>query len=95
MRHRFCLLLTTFGIIRGESLFNCDLSDLFSIEKTDEGSHICSILVMKIATGKTNGLGQKLFGRVMRHRDYRVCPIGALGLYFLLRFDFGGFFANI
>jgi hypothetical protein len=90
LRNRFCLLLTTFGILRGESLFQCDLSDMFTIEKSDEGIHTMTILVMRIATGKTNGANQKLYGRVMRHSNYQMCPIGAMGLYFLSRFDIGG-----
>ena len=42
-------------------------------------------LVMKIATGKTNGT-KTLYGRVVRHKDPALCPIGALGLYLLARF---------
>ena len=35
--------------------------------------------------GKTNH-GQNLFGRVMRHKDVNMCPVGALAFYLAMRF---------
>lgn len=40
---------------------------------------------MLIATGKTNHL-KMLYGRVMRHKDFELCAIGASGIYLLARF---------
>jgi hypothetical protein len=37
LRDRFSLLMTVHGILRGESLFLCELSDLFLFFKHDEG----------------------------------------------------------
>ena len=56
LRDRFTLLLTNFGILRAESLFLCELSDLCSLELENQGVHKCMILMLRIATGKTNGL---------------------------------------
>jgi hypothetical protein len=77
------------GILCGESLFNCELSVLCDLVKTDEGPHACHILVMRIAIGKTNGL-KTLYGRLMRHQDVNQCTIGALGLYLLAKFHISG-----
>ena len=40
---------------------------------------------MRIGNGKTNQKNA-IFGRVMRHRDPRLCPVGGVGLVLLARF---------
>jgi len=77
LRDRFCFLMTTNGILRGESLFKADLSDICDFIKENEGGHDCQVMVMRIATGKANGL-HTLYGRVIRHVNPDLCPIGAL-----------------
>lgn len=47
--------------------------------------HDIHIVVMRIETGKTNGL-KTLYGRVIRHSDKNLCAIGALGFYLAYRF---------
>lgn len=37
LRNRYVFLQTVFGILRGESIFKCDLSDLCDLIKTQEG----------------------------------------------------------
>jgi hypothetical protein len=88
-RDRFCFLMTNGEILRGESLFNCELSDICDLVKNDGGPHPCQILVLRIAIGKTNGL-KTLYGRVMRHRDVNLCAVGALGFYLFARFHISG-----
>ena len=56
LRDRFMLLQTTFGVLRGESLIKCELSDLCDNTLTGQGTHDCQIVVMQISIGKTNGL---------------------------------------
>ena len=86
LRDRYCLLMTTNGILRGESLFKCELSDLCSLLHKDKNSlEDILIHVMRIATGKTNGL-KTLYGRCIRHRNVNECAIGALGFYLMARF---------
>ena len=53
------------GILRGESITQCELSDLCDVVQKDEGTQPCQILVMQIASGKTN-LEKTIYGRVMR-----------------------------
>ena len=89
LRDRYCLLMTTNGILRGESLFKCELSDLCDVVHNDTLIH-----VMRIATGKTNGL-KVLYGRCIRHKDVNLCAVGALGIYLLARFHFGSEAENI
>ena len=47
LRDRFTLLMTNNGILRGESVFKCELSDLFSLITENN----CFVLIMQIATG--------------------------------------------
>ena len=87
LRDRYCLLMTTNGILRGESLFKSELSDLCDIVHTDKSTSVEILIhVMRIAIGKTNGL-KVLYGRCIRHKEVSECAIGALGLYLLARFS--------
>ena len=73
--------MTTNGILRGESLFKCKLSDLCSLLHKDKNIlEDILIHVMRNATGKTNGL-KTLYGHCIRHRNVNECAIGALGFY--------------
>ena len=86
LHDQYCLLMTTNGILRGKSLFKCELSDICSLLHKDKNSlEDILIHVMRIATGKTNGL-KTLYGRCIRHRNVNECAIGALGFYLMARF---------
>ena len=53
LRHRYCLLQSTSGILRCESLFKAELSDLLGVVvRHDHDPHPLYVLVMQIATGK-------------------------------------------
>ena len=53
LRHRYCLLQSTSGILRCESLFKAELSDLLGVVVChDHDPHPIYVLVMQIATGK-------------------------------------------
>eukprot|EP00536_Pseudo-nitzschia_multiseries_P006942 jgi/Psemu1/16486/gm1.16486_g len=75
LRDRFCFLMMHCGVMRSESLFKCELSDLCSIIKSDEDAHSCLIFMMQIMTGKTDHQ-KTLYGHVLRHRDANMCPNG-------------------
>ena len=63
LRDRFCLLMTTNAILRGESLFKCDLSDLCDLQFTpNDSDRPVLVHVMRVSTGKTNCL-KVLYGR--------------------------------
>ena len=86
LRNRFVFLHTVGGILRGESVYKAELSDLFGRQdKAAKDVHPYFVLVQQISTGKTNK-GLKLYGRVMRHKEVSLCAIGALGFYLMYRF---------
>ena len=55
IRHRFCLLFSTNGILRCESLFRADLSDFVGLwTKLVTDVHPIYILILQIAQGTLN-----------------------------------------
>ena len=87
MRDRFQFLMTLGSVSRSESLYKADLCDLcdfnFKQRREIDPYHI---LIMRIGFGKTVGSDHAIYARGMRHSDVTLCPIGALGLWFLHRF---------
>ena len=88
LRNRYIFLHTCHGILRGESLFHGELSDLFGLEwqRKDHDPHPFFLSILQLAFGKTNK-GLKFFGRVGRHRDPNMCSIGAQGFYLMYQFS--------
>ena len=87
LRHRFCFLYLTSGILRGESVYQADLSDFQGITMAANAGdlHPLYIMIMQIPFGKTNR-GYVRYGRATRHRDVRLCCIGSLSFYLNFRF---------
>ena len=87
LRHRYCLLHLTSGILRCESLYRAELSDFVGLNppKQDSDVHQVFIMINQIAAGKTNH-GRVLYGRAIRHRKVELCCIGALSFYLSYRF---------
>jgi len=90
LRHRDCLLTSKCGILRGESLFMCELSDLLPVTLKTNRNYPTPMFVciQQLTKGKCNKLkdNHKLFGRHTRHKDACLCPVGARGLYLMYRF---------
>lgn len=77
-----------YGVLRHKSLFLGELSNMVSLDhKRDRDVYPMTIQVMQIATGKTVKGKLKQFGHCMRHTDVTSCAVGAMGLYFLFRFQ--------
>ena len=89
LRDRFHFLMSLGAVLRSESLFKADLSDLCDVmldtDKTNEPSPY-HIVVLCIGEGKENN-DKHIFGRIMRHWDPRLCGIGGLAMYLMLRFQ--------
>ena len=87
LRHRMCMLYLTSGILRCESLHRAELSDFlcFNVPKRDQDIHRMFIMLNQIPKGKTNK-GRILYGRATRHRDVRLCAVGAMTMYLQCRF---------
>ncbi|KAG7345280.1 centromere DNA-binding like protein [Nitzschia inconspicua] len=95
LRNRFCFLMITFAILRGESMFKAELSDLYGVQvQTPDDPHPIYVMMMQISTDKTNQ-DLKLFGRAARHKKNLLCPVGALAFYLLYRFSQTGEFESI
>jgi hypothetical protein len=53
LRHRFCLLFSTSGILRCESLYKAELSDFLGLSyKQETDVHAFYMMIMQISTGK-------------------------------------------
>lgn len=50
-------------------------------------------MCLKFFAGKTNR-GRKIYGRATRHKDVRLCAIGALAIYLMYRFFVTGEFSD-
>ena len=93
------MLIDFFGVLRNESLHLADLRD-FKILTLDVPGHQdqFNILLMVCETGKTvKKDGKPQYGRVIRHKDVFMCPVGAQGLWLLERIDRSGdfFYENL
>ena len=79
--------MTLAGVMRSDSLLKSDLCDLcdFTFKQGGELSPY-HIMILRDGAGKTVQ-DKTQFGKVMRHRLPELCPIGALGLWLLARFD--------
>jgi hypothetical protein len=67
--------MTSNGSLRGESLIKSDLSDLCDMVVEGNSLDKAHIFVMRITSGKTNGL-KTLYGRSMRHKDVTLVALG-------------------
>ena len=87
LRDRYHYLMTLGGVLRSESMYLADLSDLcdFIFHQTLEPDPY-HVSVLRIGRGKTNK-ANNIFGRAMRHKDPRMCSVSGLGLYLLARFQ--------
>jgi hypothetical protein len=86
LRHRACCLYLTSGIFRSESLHHAELSDFLCLKPPlrETDIHPMFLLIDQIAEGKTKH-GQTLYGRATRHRDVRLCAVGAIVFYLQFR----------
>ena len=91
LRDRYHFLMCLCGVLRSESMYLADLADLcdFMLHPDCEPDPY-HILIMRIGEGKVNADGTEVFGRVMRHKDPRLCAILALAIYLCMRFDVTG-----
>ena len=86
LRDRFQYLFSLNGLLRMESLYLADLSDLYDFifhQKQERDPYQC--LILRIGTGKASQR-RTIFGRAMRHVDARLCPMVALAFYLHNRF---------
>lgn len=95
LRHRYCLLHLSSGVLRCESLYRAELSDFLGLRppRQETDVHPVYVMINQVAIGKTNH-GRLLYGRALRHRNAKLCCIGALSMYLQCRFWITDEFAN-
>ena len=81
LRYRFHFLFTIGAAICSESVFKVDLSELmdFTFHQENELDPY-HVLIVRIGLGKTIKGDKTVYARGIRHRNPRLCHIGALGL---------------
>jgi hypothetical protein len=87
LRHRYCFSHLTVAVLRCECLHRAEFSDYLGIHipKQDYDVHKPFLMVNQVAVGKTTH-GTKQYGRATRHRDVRLCCVGAFAFYTTMRF---------
>jgi Centromere DNA-binding protein complex CBF3 subunit, domain 2/Transcriptional activator of glycolytic enzymes len=87
LRHRFCILYLTSGILRSESLYRAELSDFlcFKCPKLETDVHDLFLMINQIPVGKTTH-GKVQYGRATRHKNVVLCAVGAMAFYLTFRF---------
>jgi Centromere DNA-binding protein complex CBF3 subunit, domain 2 len=86
LRHRYCALHLTSGILRCESIYRAEFSDFLGIfiPKQETDVHQPYVMINQIPIGKTTH-GRKQYGRATRHKDVLLCCIGAFSFYVQFR----------
>ena len=87
LRHRFCFLYLTSGTLRSESLCRADLSDFMGLRvpKKDNDVHPMFLMINQIPVGKTTH-GCVQCGRATRHKNPKLCCVGAMAFCMQCRF---------
>ena len=82
--------MTLTAVMGSDSIYKADLCDLcdFKFHQPKEHSPY-HVLILRDGGGKSVK-DKTQFGKVMRHRVPELCPIGALGLWLLARFELTG-----
>lgn len=90
IRDRMSMSMCVMNILRGESMRELELPDLFTMLLENEGSKPCYAFVMIMRQGKTNQFNKLEYGSSMRNKNVKICSHGALALMFFGRFHLQG-----
>ena len=94
IRHRFVFLFSSHALLRCETLHNGELSDLSTVPNAAQPQSF-DVFRFRIYQGKTVKDSSQQYGNVMRHKDVRVCSVGALAMYLASRFLLSGEFQDV
>lgn len=80
-------MISHYGLLRGESTRAIQLADMqmYDLENT-EGPTSCDALLILLLNGKTNQEGRNEYMGAIRNRNWDICPLGALAMYFFYRY---------
>jgi len=93
LRSRMAFSWCYHAVLRQESLFLGELSDLFSfVLRRDDHSDPMEVVILQMRTGKTVGRcnDSPQYGRAIRNKKVLECPVGALAFYLFYRFAYSG-----
>ena len=79
------LLFTHNMLLRGETVRNGELPDLFTAQLKNKGVTDCRVLCMIIDNGKTNLYRKLEYGVAVRHRELWKCLLSQLAFYLFFR----------
>ena len=87
MRNCLMFLLSHYTVSRGENIRAIQLADMFALELDDEGYSACFNVALVMGQGKRNQFGRKEVGSFLRNKNVLICPMGALAIYFFVRYQ--------
>ena len=88
LRDRYHFLMTLGAVLRSESLYKADLADVCDVHiatTTNQEPTPYHIVILCVGEGKQNN-DKDVFGQILRHKDSRLCGVGALAFYLMLKF---------
>lgn len=78
--------LSHYGLLRGEDARGIQLPDVQHLPMDHrEGPSQCDIMVILLLDGKTNQTGNTQYMGAMRNKEWEVCPISAMAMWFFYR----------
>ena len=94
-RTRFVILECFCAILRSETSLDGELSDCAYIHvPRSKDPDPMEIVVKQMGKGKTVTNGKKQYAKFMRHKDVRICAVGAMAMYLAYRFYYSGEFVG-
>ena len=82
LMNRTMTLLMYSTMNRGNTTRQVSFCDLFSLPLSAVGPSHCDLFLFVSREGKTNPNGRKEHWGVLRHHDWKACPVGGLAIWF-------------
>ena len=81
LMNRTMTLLMYSAMNRGNTTRDVSFCDMFSSPLPAVGPSYCDLFLFVSREGKTNPNGRKEHWGVLRHRDWKACPVGGLAMW--------------
>ncbi|KAI3630051.1 hypothetical protein MIR68_011486 [Amoeboaphelidium protococcarum] len=87
LRMRSMILLSHFGMLRGQSVRAFEFADLTMVENNGSGGRKVVALSLLISNGKTNYVNRQEYAQMTRASNVNICPVSSLAVYLFYRFN--------
>ncbi|KAI3655070.1 hypothetical protein MP228_000450 [Amoeboaphelidium protococcarum] len=87
LRMRSMILLSHFGMLRGQSVRAFEFADLTMVEDNGNGGRKVVALILLINNGKTNYVNRQEYAQMTRASNVNICPVSSLAVYLFYRFN--------